>query len=205
MFDKCTCTSVFLNRSRVNSRRYSMRFMGYATCISYCTWHLSICILLEVGEKYKFVFLAYSILSPQRLSSNFGTLLQIYQYTYMLKRKQNAFLFLNWCTCIQNVEVLRLCMNNISFLHFLAFHNALKDYFTTFWFSYLSQWCTRVSCRSGLHRWIRMKWSVASVAPFYTQQILKHITIENWTNMATERERWQTLRILSIFIESCQL
>ena len=72
IFDKCTCTSVFLNRSRVNSRRYSMRFMGYATCISYCTWHFSTCILLEVSEKYKFVLLAYSILSPQRLPSNFG-------------------------------------------------------------------------------------------------------------------------------------
>jgi hypothetical protein len=27
-------------------------------------------------------------------------------------------------------------MNNISLLHFLAFHDALKDYFTTFRFSY---------------------------------------------------------------------
>jgi hypothetical protein len=51
-------------------------------------------------------------------------------------------------------------------------------------FVYLSQWCTRVTFRSNLHRWIRMKWSVASLAPLYTQQILKRVRIEHSTNMA---------------------
>jgi hypothetical protein len=75
-------------------------------------------------------------------------------------------------------------MNNISFLHFLAFHDALKDYFTTFRFSYSLVSDVQVSFVDPTCTGESNEMKRSEPVPLYTQQTLKHITIENPTNMA---------------------